>query len=88
MPERSAGTVACMVGEERRVSLGRRLLSARLAVGLGIVAFVLNIAALVLIASANRCQSTTTPTPTTGAPAQGNTARSGELLCRTGRGSP
>src|SRR3984957_9487407 len=54
MPERSAGTVACMVGEERRVSFGRRLLSARLAVALGIVALVLNIAALVLVASANQ----------------------------------
>jgi hypothetical protein len=54
MPERSAGTVACMVGEERRVSFGRRLLSARLAVALGVVAFVLNVAALVLIASANQ----------------------------------
>ena len=54
MPERSAGTVAYMVGEERRVSLGRRLLSARLAVALGVVAFVLNIAALVLVASANQ----------------------------------
>jgi hypothetical protein len=54
MPERSPGTVACMVGEERRVSFGRRLLSARLAVGVGIVAFVLNIAALVLVASANQ----------------------------------
>jgi hypothetical protein len=54
MPERPAGTVACMVGEERRVSFGRRLLSARLAVALGVVAFVLNVAALVLIASANQ----------------------------------
>src|ERR1700722_9038556 len=54
MPERSAGTVACMVGEERRVSFGRRLLSARLAVALGVVALVLNIAALVLIASADQ----------------------------------
>jgi hypothetical protein len=54
IPERSAGTVACMVGEEHRVSFGRRLLSARLAVGLGILAFVLNIAALVLVASANQ----------------------------------
>jgi len=43
-----------MVGEERRVSFGRRLLSARLAVALGIVALVLNIAALVLVASANQ----------------------------------
>jgi len=42
-----------MVGEQRRVSFGRRLLSARLAVALGVVAFVLNVAALVLIASAN-----------------------------------
>src|SRR3984957_6906819 len=54
MPERSAGTVACMVGEERRVSFGRRLLSARLAVALGVLALVLNIAALVLIASADQ----------------------------------
>jgi hypothetical protein len=54
MPERSAGTVACMVGEDRRVSFGRRLLSARLAVALGVVALVLNIAALVLIASADQ----------------------------------
>jgi hypothetical protein len=54
MPERSAGTVACMVGEKRRVSFGRRLLSARLAVGLGIFAFVLNIVALVLVASAHQ----------------------------------
>ncbi len=54
MPERSAGTVAVMVGEERRVSFGRRLLSARLAVALGVVALVLNVAALVLIASANQ----------------------------------
>jgi hypothetical protein len=43
-----------MVGEERRVSFGRRLLSARLAVGLGILAFVLNVVALVLVASANQ----------------------------------
>ncbi len=43
-----------MVGEDRRVSLGRRLLSARLAVALGVVAFVLNVAALVLTASANQ----------------------------------
>lgn len=49
MPERSAGTVARMVGEDRRVSFGRRLLSARLAVVLGVVALVLNIAALVLV---------------------------------------
>jgi hypothetical protein len=54
MPERSAGTVGCMVGEERRVSFGRRLHSARLAVALGVVAFVLNVAALVLVASANQ----------------------------------
>jgi hypothetical protein len=54
MPERSPHTVACMVGEERRVSFGRRLLSARLAVGVGIVAFVLNIGALVVVASANQ----------------------------------
>jgi hypothetical protein len=54
MPERSAGTVACMVGEERRMIFGRRLLSARLAVALGVVALVLNIAALVLVASANQ----------------------------------
>jgi hypothetical protein len=43
-----------MVGEERRVSFSRRLLSARLAVVLGVVAFVLNVAALVLVASANQ----------------------------------
>jgi hypothetical protein len=43
-----------MVGEDRRVSFGRRLLSARLAVALGVVALVLNIAALVLIASADQ----------------------------------
>ena len=54
IPERPAGTVACMVGEERRVSFGRRLLSARLAVALGILALVLNIVALVLVASANQ----------------------------------
>jgi hypothetical protein len=54
MPERSAGTVACMVGEDRRVSFGRRLLSARLAVGLGVVTLILNIAALVLVALANQ----------------------------------
>jgi hypothetical protein len=54
MPERSAGTVAYMVREERRASFGRRLLSARLAVALGVVALVLNIAALVLVASANQ----------------------------------
>jgi hypothetical protein len=54
MPERSAGTVAFMVGEELHVHVGRRLLSARLAVGLGILAFVLNIVALVLVASANQ----------------------------------
>ena len=54
MPERSAGTVVRMVGEERRVSFGRRLLSARLAVALGVVAFVLNVAALVLVASADQ----------------------------------
>ena len=52
MPERSAGSVARMVGEERRVSFGRRLLSARPAVALGVVAFVLNVAALVLVAFA------------------------------------
>jgi hypothetical protein len=54
MPERSAGTVVRMVGEERRVSFGRRLLSARLAVALGVVALVLNVAALVLVASADQ----------------------------------
>jgi hypothetical protein len=54
MPERSAGTVVRMVGEERRVSFGRRVLSARLAVALGVVALVLNIVALVLVASANQ----------------------------------
>jgi hypothetical protein len=54
MPERSAGTVAFMVGEELHVHVGRRLLSARLAVGLGILAFVLNVVALVLVASANQ----------------------------------
>jgi hypothetical protein len=54
MPERSAGTVASMVGEERRMIFGRRLQSARLAVGLGILAFALNIAALVLVASASQ----------------------------------
>ncbi len=49
-----------MVGEERRVDRGpgvhpgRRLLSARLAVALGILAFALNIVALVLIASADQ----------------------------------
>jgi hypothetical protein len=43
-----------MVGEERRVRFSRRLLSARLAVVLGVVAFVLNVAALVLVASANQ----------------------------------
>jgi hypothetical protein len=43
-----------MVGEELHVHAGRRLLSARLAVGLGILAFVLNIVALVLVASANQ----------------------------------
>jgi hypothetical protein len=43
-----------MVGEDRRVSFGRRLLSARLAVGLGILALVLNIVALVLVASADQ----------------------------------
>jgi hypothetical protein len=43
-----------MVGEERRVSFGRRLLSARLAIGLGILALVLNIVALVLVASADQ----------------------------------
>jgi hypothetical protein len=36
------------------VSFGRRLLSARLAIGLGILAFVLNIVALVLVASADQ----------------------------------
>jgi hypothetical protein len=54
IPERSAGTVASMVGEERRADFGRRLLSARLAVALGVVAFVLNVAALVLIATADQ----------------------------------
>jgi hypothetical protein len=43
-----------MVGEERRMIFGRRLLSARLAVALGVVALVLNVAALVLVASANQ----------------------------------
>jgi hypothetical protein len=43
-----------MVGEERRMIFGRRLLSARLAVALGVVAFVLNVAALVLVASADQ----------------------------------
>jgi hypothetical protein len=57
MPERSAGTVASMVGEERRVSLGRCLLSPRSAVALGVVAIVLNVAALVLVASANQTAS-------------------------------
>jgi hypothetical protein len=46
-----------MVGEERRVSFGRRVLSARLAVALGVVALVLNVAALVLIASADQAAS-------------------------------
>ena len=60
MPERSAGTVVPMVGEERRVDRGRgvhpgrRLLTARSAVALGILAFVLNIAALVLAAAADQ----------------------------------
>ena len=57
MPERSAGTVLGMVGEERRVSFGRRVFSARLAVVLGVVALVLNVAALVLIASADQAAS-------------------------------
>jgi hypothetical protein len=52
MPERSAGMVALMVGEESRLSLVRRLLSTRTAIALGVLAFALNIAALVLIASA------------------------------------
>jgi|SRR5579872_205624 len=60
MPERSAGTVVPMVGEERGVHAdsvvpaGRRLRSARSAVALGVLAFVLNIAALVLAAAADQ----------------------------------
>jgi hypothetical protein len=54
MPERSAGTVAFMVGEESRVSMVRRLLSTRTAIALGVLAFALKIAALVLDASAHR----------------------------------
>jgi hypothetical protein len=54
MPERSAGSLAFMVGEERRVSMIGRLLSARSAIALGVLAFGLNIAALVLVASAGQ----------------------------------
>ena len=43
-----------MVGEERRVTRARRLLSARPAIALGVTAFALNITALVLIASAGQ----------------------------------
>jgi hypothetical protein len=53
MPERSAGRVAFMVGEESRQSIVRRLPSARSATVLGVLAVALNIAALVLIASAD-----------------------------------
>jgi hypothetical protein len=41
-----------MAGEESRVSLLRRLLSPRLAIALGVLAFGLNVAGLVLVASA------------------------------------
>ena len=45
--------MAAMVGEERGVSAVRRLLSARSAIALGVLALALNVANLVLIASAN-----------------------------------
>ena len=54
MPERSAGIVMVMVGEKSRLTLARRLLSARFAVALGVLAFALNIMALVLIGSAGQ----------------------------------
>jgi hypothetical protein len=57
MPERSADTVACVVGEESRARTIRRLLSARTAIALGVFAVVLNIAALVLVAAADQTAS-------------------------------
>ena len=54
MPERSAVTLTCMVGEKSRARRVRRLLSARTAIALGVFALVLNIAALVLLAAANQ----------------------------------
>jgi hypothetical protein len=54
MPERSAGMVALMVGEESRLSMVRRPPSTRTAIALGVLAFALNIAALVLIAAAGQ----------------------------------
>jgi hypothetical protein len=59
MPERSPGTVAGMVGEEGQVSLVRRLMTARLAIALGVLAFALNITALVLIAAAGETAAQT-----------------------------
>jgi hypothetical protein len=53
MPERSVRTVAVMVGNRRGVQLARRLLSVRLAIALGVLALLLNIASLVLLAAAH-----------------------------------
>ena len=50
MPERSVSIVALMVGEESGTSMARRLLSRRTAIALGVLAFVLNVAALIAIA--------------------------------------
>jgi hypothetical protein len=53
MPERSAGSVPGMVQEERGVRVVRRMLSPRLAIALGALAFALNVAELILVSSAN-----------------------------------
>src|SRR5712691_8554888 len=52
MPERYAGNVARMEGRESGVRAGHRLVSARSAIALGVLAFALNIAGLVLVATA------------------------------------
>jgi hypothetical protein len=50
MPERSAGNVTRMEGRVSAVHMVRRLFSPRWAIALGVLAFALNIAALVLVA--------------------------------------
>jgi hypothetical protein len=50
MPERSVRIVALVVGEESDASMARRLLSTRTAIALGVLALVLNVAALIAVA--------------------------------------
>src|SRR5712671_460878 len=50
IPERSAGNVARMAGQENGVRAGQRLVSARSAIALGLLAFAFNVAGLVLVA--------------------------------------